>query len=70
MKVYLQIVDSNTGIYQCGMIEEPVIKNQEIANALGHFGIQIGSLSWIFKNEKYGIAEVDGTSKICTLIYL
>lgn len=38
MKVYLQIVDAKTGIYQTGMIDEPVRKGYEIKNAIEHFG--------------------------------
>lgn len=46
MKVFVQIVDALSGISQTGMIEEPVIKGQEIQNALKHFGIVYGEIIW------------------------
>ena len=46
MKVYVQIVDTFHGIYQSGMIEEPVKKGHEIENALKHFGVLYGEVTW------------------------
>lgn len=46
MKVYVQIIDTKTGIYQHGMIEEPVVKDSEIPNALKHFGVIYGEVEW------------------------
>ena len=37
MKVFVQVVDNKTGIYQTGMIDEPVKKGYEIKNAIEHF---------------------------------
>ena len=44
MKVFVQIVDKQTGISQYGMIEESIQKGFEIANAIGHFGININNV--------------------------
>ena len=46
-KVCVQIVDSKTGIYQTGMIEEPVSKGLEVQNAIGHFGVNLSGVEWI-----------------------
>lgn len=68
MKVYIQVVDKRTGIYQSGMIEEQVVSGQEVANALAHFGIQYGSVTWysVVPEESnsplYG--TIDGTTKV------
>ena len=64
MKVFLQIIDTRTGIYQTGMIDEPIIKGKEVENALSHFGISYGHIKWI--NENFG--EVEGTSKVITIV--
>ena len=34
------------GIHQSGMIEEPVKEGFEVANAVKHFGIVYGEISW------------------------
>lgn len=65
--VYVQIIDTKSGIYQSGRIEEPVIKGQEIDNALKHFGIISGEVNWLYTfNNIYSlkVGEVVGTSKI------
>ena len=51
MKVFIQIVDTRTGIHQSGMIDEHVIADQEIPNALSHFGVVYGTITWISKTE-------------------
>lgn len=63
-KIYVLIVDKKSGIYQSGMIEEPVSEGTEIANALQHFGISYGSVTW--KTSNYG--EVEGTFKVVSII--
>lgn len=67
MKVFIQVIDSKTGIFQHGVIDEPVSAGLEITNALKHFGID--RVTWIQQvpNEmKYG--KVDDTSKIVNVI--
>lgn len=68
MKIYLQIVDTRTGIYQCGMIDEPVMKGEEVNNALGHFGISPGSCSVEYQSNDSEIYRVDGTTKVVSVI--
>ena len=46
MRVFVQIVDTKSGISQTGMIEEPVVKGQEIQNAIKHFGVIYGEVTW------------------------
>lgn len=74
MKTFVQIIDVNTGVYQTGMIDEPVKKGLEIENAIGHFGISYLDVNWLSENEdkKYinRFGQVEGTSKIVTVILL
>jgi len=77
-KVYVQIVDSLTGISQNGMIEEPVKENLEVENALKHFGIVYGEISWEEKVLENNLANsftimrgrVDNAYKIINVIVL
>ena len=46
MKVYVQVVNTRSCIFQAGVIEEPAKKGFEIANAIGHFGVNINSVEW------------------------
>lgn len=77
-KVYVLIVDTLTGISQTGMIEEPVIKGQEIQNAIKHFGIIYGEVTWnsdfvhndIANNPRLLTGYVEGTSKVINVIAL
>ena len=67
MKVFVEVIDTVSAIYQFGMIEEPVVKGKEIDNALAHFGVSYGSVNWLYKDKvKYG--EIEGTSKIVTVV--
>ena len=77
-KVYVLIVDTLTGISQTGMIEEPVIKGQEIENAIRHFGVIYGEVTWNsdFINEDVAnhprllTGCVDGANKVINVIVL
>ena len=73
MKVYVMIVDtSKNGISQNGMIEESISKGFEIANALGHFGININSVTWTheedWEHEIIKCGYVEGTSKVVNAV--
>ena len=68
MKVFVQIVDVNTDTYQCGGIEEPVKKGQEVNNALSHFGIRMGDVEWQYKANDRMIGTVNGTTKVVSVI--
>lgn len=74
MKVYVQVIDTKTGVYQTGMIDEPVMKGLEIQNALKHFGVIYNEVSW--KNDSFNTGStlqyghIDGTSKIIIAIIL
>ena len=78
MKVYIQVIDTRTGVYQTGMIDEPTMKVQEIVNALAHFGVSYGSVTWDVKHDidfvqdnVYSVmtGTVDGTTKVVSVIY-
>ena len=77
-KVYVLIVDTLTGISQTGMIEEPVKENLEIENAIKHFGVIYGEVTWNsdFINEDVAnhprllTGCVDGTNKVINIIVL
>ena len=77
-RVYVQIVDTLTGISQTGMIEEPVKENLEIENAIKHFGIIYGEVTWnsnfinvdVANNPKLLTGYVEGANKIVNVIVL
>ena len=70
MKVYTTIVDTNSGQYQFGMIDEPVKEGLEILNAIKHFGIN--DVFWINKSEEdnfsFRIGVVTETTKVVSVI--
>ena len=74
MKVYVQVINITNGIYQQGMIDEPIKKGLEIANALGHFGIDINTIEWTSTDatedyeSKFG--AIKETTKIVTVTSL
>ena len=58
MKIFIQVVDSRTGIHQSGMIDEPTKKGFEIPNALGHFGINQLDIDWEYKTSYENIINL------------
>ena len=74
MKVYVQVINITNGIYQQGMIDEPIKKGLEVANALGHFGIDINTVEWTStdatENYESKFGAVKDTTKIVTVTSL
>lgn len=76
MRVFVQIINTLNGISQTGMIEEPVVKGQEIQNALKHFGVVYGEIVWNSNFVNNDVANspglltgyVDGANKIINVI--
>ena len=74
MKVFVQVINTKDGVYQQGMIDEPIKKGLEIANALGHFGIDINTVEWTSTDatedyeSKFG--AIKDTTKIVTVTSL
>ena len=72
MKVFVQVIDTRTGVYQTGMIEENVIKGKEIENALLHFGVS--NIKWKpvnqIENANNYFGEVTNTTKVVSVITL
>lgn len=76
MKVFVQVVDTLTGISQNGMIEEPVEKGFEIQNALKHFGISEQDVEWLYSEEGFSEdidgdvfpGRIEGTHKLLSII--
>ena len=76
MKVFVQVVDTLTGISQNGMIEEPVEKGFEIQNALKNFGISEQDVAWLCPEEEFSeeingdilSGRVEGTYKLLSII--
>ena len=70
MKVYIQVIDTITGVYQTGMIDEPVQKGYEIKNAIEHF--TSSNINWISETEYNKIisktGKVEGTTKVISII--
>lgn len=74
MKVFVQIIDTITGIYQTGMIDENVVKGKEIENALLHFGVHEREMTWLntcnVNNVCTKFGQIEGTSKIVNTIII
>ena len=74
MKVFVEVIDTHSGISQYGMIEESVQKGFEVANALEHFGVNINTVEWIYEYSKNNfrtkIGEVRDTTKIVNVTVL
>lgn len=78
MKVFVQIINTLNGISETGMIEEPVVKGQEIQNTLKHFGIVYGEVTWnsdfinedVVNHPRLLTGYVDGVSKIINVVVL
>lgn len=74
MKIFVQVINVKDGIYQQGMIDEPIKKGLEVANALGHFGIDINTIEWTSTDatedyeSKFG--AIKETTKIVTVTSL
>ena len=68
MKVFVQIVDLNSGISQNGMIEEPIQKGFEVANAIGHFGVNINEVEWENRSDLHSFGRVKDTTKVVSVI--
>lgn len=76
MKVYVQVVDTISGISQNGMIEERVMKDFEIQNALKHFGVEFNDVKWYNHfidsdiNVRVMTGLVEGTSRVVNVFAL
>ena len=72
MKVFVQVIDTRTGVYQTGMIEENVIEGKDIENALLHFGVS--DIKWKpvnqIENANNYFGEVTNTTKVVSVITL
>jgi hypothetical protein len=76
MKIFIQVIDTKTAIYQTGMIEESVLPGLEIENALKHFGIIYGEVTWnycftnrdVINTPNFLIGYIEGTSKIISVV--
>ena len=70
MKVYIQVVDTLTGIHQSGLINEPVQAGKEVENALLHF--TAAEVEWLTQgsneNLSYKVGRVKNTSKYVQII--
>lgn len=77
-KVYVQIVNTLNGISQTGMIEEPVVKGQEIQNAIKHFGVIYEEVIWnsnfvnsdVANNPRLLTGYIEGGNKVINVIEL
>ena len=74
MKVFVQVIDTRNGISQYGMIEEPIQKGFEVANALEHFGVNINTIEWIHEHSKNNfrtkMGEIKDTTKIVNIVVI
>lgn len=68
MRVFVEVIDTRSGISQNGMIEESVQKGFDIANALGHFGVNITTVDWDVNNECHKYGKIRDTTKVVSVI--
>lgn len=73
MNIKIQVIDTHTGIYSYGSINEPNIKKGlEIDHALKTFGIDYGNVDWrddiILLSSTIMIGLVKETTKIAIII--
>ena len=74
MKIFVQVINVKDGVYQQGMIDEPIKKGLEVTNALGHFGVNINTVNWISTDatedyeSKFG--AIKETTKVVTVTSL
>lgn len=69
MKVYVEIVDTKSGIFQCGMIDEPIQKGFEILNAINHFiAVRESELEWEYEIPSAKFGRVVDTTKVISVI--
>ena len=76
MKVFIQIVDSRTGIYQTAGIEESVMNEKHVDNALAYFGLRDGDIEWLnssdisldAKSATLKSGKIRDTTKVINLI--
>lgn len=64
MKAYILVVDKLSKRYQSGMIDEPIVKDKTIVNALAHFGIVPESVIFTYKDSTSFVGYSEGTSWI------
>ena len=73
-KIYVQIIDYVNGASQYCKIEEPVLEEFVIDNALKRFGLIKSHINWLteYSTNQYDIkvGEVPDTSKIVTICIL
>lgn len=67
-KIFVQIVDTKSGISQHGMIEEPIQKGFEVANAIGHFGVNINEVDWENCSDLHMFGKIKDTTKVLSII--
>lgn len=74
MKIFVQVINVKDGVYQQGMIDEPIKKGLEVANALGHFGIDINTVEWTStdatENYESKFGAIKETTKVVTVTSL
>lgn len=69
MKVFVQIVDTQLGISQTGMIEEPIQKGLEIINAINHFiKVNNADIEWEYSTPTFRCGRVRETTKVISIV--
>lgn len=69
MKVFVQIVDTQSSISQTGMIEEPIQKGLEVINAINHFiKVNNADIEWEYSTPTFKCGRVKETTKVVNII--
>ena len=69
MKVFVQIVDTQSSVSQTGMIEEPIQKGMEVLNAINHFiKVNNADIEWEYSTPTFRCGRVKETTKVVSVI--
>lgn len=69
MKVFVEIVDSKSGICQQGMIDEPVQKGFEVLNAINHFiKASESDIDWEYYTNTFCCGRLKDTTKLISVL--
>ena len=73
MKIYVQIIDDKTNVYQQATIDEPVSNNFKVANALEHLGVKESWVNWDVNvnilNNCFMCGRVKDTTKVVIVYF-
>ena len=69
MKIFVQVINVTNGIYQQGMIDEPVQKGFEVLNAINHFiKASESDIDWEYRSNTFCCGRLKDTTKLISVL--